>query len=164
MRRPLVKLINHVNSCSPVHSMRSIDGTDDIQALSTWVATDTSLLTCYAKPSTRPSDGRLTYGGGSCRKLTCFMSAGNHGSCAWILVYTSQPKYSKLGCLRYGRLSPRRRSIVEAMLRPCDAACTVDAQSARRSTLRVLSASPACLLAIKSSRLMTLTVPMLVCT
>ena len=123
-----------MHSCSSVHIKRNQGRTDDIQPLSTWVATGTSLLTCYAKASTRPSDGRLTYGGGSCQKLTCFMSAGNHGSCAWILVYTSQPKCSKLGCLQYGRLSPRIRSVCDAMLRHCDAACTVDAQSAERST------------------------------
>ena len=163
MRIPLVKLHKHVYSCSPVHSKRRQDRTDDIQPLSTWVATDTSLMTCYAKASTRPSDGRLTHGGWLHRKLTWFIAGGDHGSCAWILVYISQTKYSKLGCLRYGRLSPWRRPICDAMLRPCDAACTVGAQSAERS-LRVLYASPACLLAIRSSRPMTLTDSMLVCT
>ena len=42
-RRLLVKLIKHVHSCPPVHSMRRLDGTDDVRALSTWVATVTSL-------------------------------------------------------------------------------------------------------------------------
>ena len=46
------------------------------------VVTVASLLTCYVKPSMRPSDGRLTYGGGSHRKLTCFIAGGDHDSCA----------------------------------------------------------------------------------
>ena len=165
MRRPLVKLVKHLHSCSPVHSKHRQDITDDLQPLSTWVATGTSLLTCHAKASTRPSDGRLTHGGWLHRKLTCFIAGGNHGSCAWILVYISQTKYSKLGCLRYGRLSPWRRPVCDAMLRPCDAACTVGAQSAERSptsSIRALYASPACLLAIRSIRPMTLTDSMLV--
>ena len=121
-------------SCSPVHSKRRQGSANDLQPFSTWVATGTSLLTCYAKASTRPSDGRLTHGGWLHRKLTCFIAGGDHGSCAWILVQTSQAKHHKLGCLRYGRLSSRRRSLCDAMLRPCDAACTVGAQSAERST------------------------------
>ena len=145
LRIPLVKLHKDVYSCSPVHSTRRQDRTDDTQPLSTWIATDTSLLTCYAKASTRPSDGRLTHGGWLHRKLTCFIAGGNHGSCAWILVYISQTKYSKLGCLRYGRLSPWRRPVCDAMLRPCDAACTVGAQSAEHSptsSIRFTSMSP----------------------
>ena len=154
-------------SCSPVHSKRRQDRTDDIQTLSTWVATDTSLMTCYAKASTRPSDGRLTHGGWLHRKRTWFIAGGDHDSCAWIVVYISQLKYSKLSCLRYGRLSPWRKPICDAMLRPCDAACTVGAQSAERSptsSIRALYASPACLLAIRSIRPMTLTDSILICT
>ena len=41
---------------------------------------------------TRPSDGRLTHGGWLHRKLTCFIAGGDHDFCAWIHVYTSQPK------------------------------------------------------------------------
>ena len=134
-------------SCSPVRSKHRQDRSDDLQSLITWVSTVASLLTCYAKPSTRPSDGRLTHGGWLHRKLTWFIAGGDHGSCAWILVYISQTKYSKLSCLRYGRLSPRIRSVCDAMLRPCDAACTVGAQSAERSTaspVRLTSMSPCC--------------------
>ena len=141
----LVKLHKHVYSCYPVHSKRRRDRNDDLQPLSTWVATGTSLLTCYAKPSTRPSVGRLTAMRGSRRKLTCFIAGENHGSCVLILVQRSQAKHHKLGCLRYGRLRSRRRSLCDAMLRPCDAACTVGAQSAERSTtspVRFTSMSP----------------------
>ena len=113
--------------------------TDDLQPLSTWLMGSGRYLTSDMPreglhESTRPSDGRLTHGGWLHRKLTCFISGGNHGSCAWILVKASQAKHHKLGCLRYGRLSSRRRSLCDAMLRPCDAACTVGAQSAERST------------------------------
>ena len=98
LRRPLVSFLNtctavllctaSVNKIEMMIYNRSVHGHRP--------STGTSLLTCYAKPSTRPSDGRLTYGGGSRRKLTtCFIAGVDHDFCAWIHVYLSQPKCSK---------------------------------------------------------------------